>query len=114
MTSALPTGLTAFATMLATATGFTATRDPGAVVPPCVHVGMPEITGMTLGAYTVAVPVWLITDGPGDLVAGDWLLTNIPTLLDATASASAEPVAFDGNGIDYPAMKITATLTIGR
>jgi len=111
---ALPTGVATFATALATAVGLPVTRDPGAIVPPCVHVAVPTVTGRTMSAYTLEVPVWLIHAAPGDLAAGDWLLANVPALLDACGTYTATPAPFDADGTEYPAMKLTATLTIGR
>jgi hypothetical protein len=107
-------GLDAFATQLHTATGMTVTADPGTVYPPCLFLDVPSITHYTMGAVTLAVPVIIVVPGPGDLAARDALLAAAPLVLDACGESTAEPRVFSANDLQYPAMTVTATLTITR
>jgi len=107
-------GLDTFATQLAAATSMTVTADPGMVHPPCLFLDVPQITGRTMNAITLAVPVIIVVPGPGDLAARDALLDAVPDVLDACGESTAQPRVFSANDLQYPAMTVTATLTITR
>lgn len=109
-------GLDLFVDRLDAALSVDVTRDPGAVVPPCVFVDIPAITGRTMGATVIAVPVHLIVPAPGDLYAADTLLGIIPDVLDVCGSNEASPGTYapGGGDVSYPCITTTATITIQR
>jgi hypothetical protein len=107
-------GLDEFAGHLAAATGMTVTADPGTVHPPCLFLDVPAVTGRTMNAITLSVPVLLVVPGPGDLKARDALMDGIPAVLEACGESAAEPRVFNANELNYPAMTVNATLTIQR
>jgi len=107
-------GLDAFAAQLSAATSMTVTADPGTVDPPCLFLDVPAITGRTMNAITLTVPVIIVVPGPGNLQARDALLGYVPDVLDACGESTAEPRVFSANDLQYPAMTVNATLTIQR
>lgn len=109
-------GLDLFVDRLNDALDIDATRDPAAVIPPCVFVDIPTISGRTMGATVVQVPVHVIVPAPGDLTAADALLGLIPDVLDVCGSNEATPGTYSQGGGDvvYPCITTTATITIQR
>lgn len=107
----LPADLDAWTTALGTATDLHATRDPAKVAPPCLLVGLPEITGTTLSTFTAEVPVSLIAGGKGK-PAGDKLLELLPVVLAVlnVKTATPEPIEVGGQTLD--SYKITAPVHI--
>lgn len=108
-------GLDLFVDRLEAALDVPVTRDPAAVVPPCVFVDIPAIVGRTMAATIVQVPVHLIVPAPGDLYAADTLLGLTPDVLDVCGSNEATPGTYSGGGtFDYPCMTVQSTITIQR
>jgi hypothetical protein len=108
----LVTDLDSWASTLATAVSLPATRDPDLVLPPCILVGLPEITAVTLTAVTCTVPVWLVAAGTGK-PAGDQLLTSILTLLNQPDMVhAASDTTITVAGVDFHAYACTARLQI--
>lgn len=108
-------GLDLFVDRLDAALAVPVTRDPSAVVPPCVFVDVPAITARTMGATVVKVPVHVIVPEPGDLYAADTLLGLIPDVLDVCGANEATPGTYaPGGAVAYPCMTVQTTLTIER
>lgn len=112
--SYLNTALDEYAEYLASQTSLPVVRDPALVLPPCLFLDIPTVTGQTQGATTLAVPVALITDPPADLRAADELMDLLPDVLTACGEANAEPRPVPLGDHTYPAMVVTATITISR
>ena len=90
--------------------GWNVTRDPQQAMPPCVFVGFPTITGATLAGWVIEVPVHLLAPAPGDLQAGDLLMSAVTLLLDATVTESAQPVSVEvAAGVSHPGYLVNAT-----
>jgi len=108
-------GLDTFVDRLDTALSIPVTRDPGAVIPPCVFVDIPTISGRTMGATVVTVPVHVIVPAPGDLVAADTLLGLVPDVLDVCGANEATPGTYaPGGDVSYPCMTVQTIITIQR
>jgi hypothetical protein len=112
--SALVDGLDEFAAVLAAALPIRVTRDPAVAIPPCVLLDTPTVTGRTLRAFTVEVPVYLVGSGPGDKKTGDDMLVNLPDLMIAANVMESQPRPITIGEITYPAMTIVATVTIAK
>lgn len=107
----LTSELDTWAAGIATATGLKVTRDPAKVYPPCVYLGLPDVTAGTLPAIAVQLPVYLVAGGSGKQ-AGDQLLDNLLALLDATEQTTASASVLNVDGTDFHAYLITARLHI--
>jgi hypothetical protein len=108
----LDAALDELTTGLGEAMGLSSTRDPAAIVPPCVFVGLPRIAGRTLGATQLEVPVSIVSAGNGDLTAGRWLLDNVQELLELTGTREATPRPISVGSADFPAYQVQATVNI--
>lgn len=98
-------------TGLGTATGLTVTADPDKVKPPCLYVGLPDFTKVTLTATTLEIPVYLVAPGAG-LQARDYFLTELPDVLTALSRRVATPEVLTIGKVDYHAYRITTPLHI--
>ena len=94
-----------------TATGLYTTRDPAKVYPPCVLIGLPDITAVTLDHVQAAIPVHLVAAGPGK-PAGDQLLYHVITVLGAVGETAATPTVLNIDSGEYHAYLITARVNI--
>ena len=112
--SALNEGIKALQTQLQAGTGIRTVTDPALVIAPCILIDLPSITARTMGAITMTVPVFLIAEGPGDQIAGEWLLHHLPDLLQAAQVSEASPRPVTIGDVTYPAMTITTTITITK
>ena len=105
--------LDTWAAQLATATGLTVTRDPSTVNPPCVLVGMPSATRITVGEQVALdVPVSLLAPAPGDKVNVDWLLDH---LVGFTAALDLSELTAEAGTYapgDFPAYTTTVQLHV--
>jgi hypothetical protein len=104
--------LNLFATAIGDGTGLRVTTDPATVIPPVVFIDLPAVTGRTMGAVTLNVPVYLVAEGSADQIAGTYLLAHLPAFLDATSTAVANPRPLDVGGQQWPAYTVQATLTV--
>ena len=101
---------------LAGVTGIEATRDPAAVFPPCLFVGAPVATRVTIGGgVTLSVPVWLVGPAPGSKANLDVLLDLLPTFYayagpPPDAEMRAEMLTVDGG--EFPSYAALFTLPI--
>ncbi len=103
--------LDSWVTAIGTATGLPATSDPDHVNPPCLFVGLPELTKVTLSAVSLEVPVWLVAPGAGKQ-ARDILLTELPDVLIALKRKTAIPDTLSIGGVEFHAYRITTPLHI--
>lgn len=111
--SVISEALDQFGTVLGTALNLPVTRDPSAVVPPCVFIGGPAVTGRTGGAVILEVPVHLVADsGIADAIAAEWLYDNLEAFIVAAGLASAEPRQLNVQGYDNPTYFGTSTITV--
>jgi hypothetical protein len=99
------------------ALGIPATRDPSQVAglvaaSGCVFVGFPVIAGRLLGGPTLDVPVSLIAPAPSDLLAVNWLLEHMDTLVTFTQSTTAVNGPLDFGDLTYPAVTATARISL--
>jgi hypothetical protein len=114
MSNYLASALDQYAALIAQRSGLRVTRDPATAIPPCVLIDTPSIASRTLGAFTLSVPVHLIGTGPGDKTSGDDLLMGIPGLMEAVEATEANARPITVGEVTYPAMTITATITITK
>lgn len=95
------------------ATGIRTVTDPGEFLAPGIIIEPPTITGATMGAYTLELPVSAVYMAPSDGRAIDWLLGVVPQLLDVLGERTANPATYSPNTTQsFPAYRITATLTV--
>lgn len=107
----LSADLDTWAAGIATATSMTVTRDPDLIHPPCVFLGIPDISAITLDGVTIEQPVWLVAANSGK-PAADSLVDNIATLLAAIDSKTATDTTLTVGGIEYHTYSTTARLHI--
>jgi len=88
------------------------TRDPGRVLPPCIHVGLPTAVGSTLaGALSMEVPVYLVGTAPGDQAGMDPVLDMLHPMIKALGVREAAPVTLQiSEEVTYPAYRATARI----
>lgn len=97
--------------------GVIATRDPGAFFPQPtgVLVGLPSLTGGTLGARTYTVPVYVVS---GEPLSTTERVNDLYDLADTVAAAldvpTYEPFDFRGSSSPdpLPAVRILCTATV--
>lgn len=103
--------LDTWAAPIEAALGVPVSRDPGTAVPPCVFVSMPDATTVTVGeVMALDLPVYLVAEGDGGKLSGDWLLNMLPAFLTATDTRQARPSVASLAGVDYPAYLSTPRL----
>lgn len=102
------------ATHVEATTSIITTTDIGQVIPPCIFIGNPTITGMTMSAANLEIPVYLVAPGIGDSIATKWLFTNLPLLMEALGQNTADPTPLEIGGLQYPTYRIDTTLTARR
>jgi len=106
----LSADLDAWAAEIGTATGIPATRDPGAVFPPCVYVGSPTATLVTVGdVIALNIPVWLVGPSPGNKANLDTMLDLLPTFYGygTPDPIEARPETLSIDSGDFPAYAVT-------
>jgi hypothetical protein len=107
----ISTDLDTWAATLATATGIPVTRDPSTVNPPCILVGMPSATRVTIGEIVALdVPVSLVAPAPGDKTNVDWLLDHLVAFTGAITPT--QPVVATTDVGDFPAYTTTVQLHV--
>jgi hypothetical protein len=110
--SGLREALTALESELG-AVGVRVCHDPGTFTAPGIVVEAPNVVSATLGAYTMTVPVYLVAPQPANRASLDYLLENLPGVLDACQSRQADPAIYSPNGSqNFPAYRTTATITV--
>lgn len=113
----LATRHAAIVTTLTTA-GVTATRDPSAVVPPCVWVAAPagiEVNSFGQCAYNVTWTVYAVGRAPGNVDGLDDCLTLIESVASTIKNApgeSWEPTTVTPQQITYPAYRLELVETV--
>ena len=110
--SLISTGLDQFAAVLTAKTGLIVTRDPATVIPPCIFLAAPTISGRTQGGFILQVPVHLVSEGIGDAIADEWLMDNVLDFSIAASLDSTSPSSLDVDGQRHPTYEGTATLTV--
>jgi hypothetical protein len=104
----IPAALDAIVSVLVDA-GLPATRDPGDFQPPGGIVAPPTIVGAsTMQSIALTVPVWIVTDQPGQ-EGTDWALGWVAVLLPVLGESAAEPLPWISpiNPAGLPAYLIT-------
>jgi hypothetical protein len=104
---------------LLAAAGIEATRDAGALTPDPIGVlvGLPTLTGRTLGGSTYTVPVTVVS---GDPLAGpmavDRLYVAADDAADAIGAAAYSPSSFSHgfNAEPLPALELIVTVSLSR
>lgn len=100
---------------LETATGQRVTADPAKFVAPSIVIEPPTITGATAGAWTLELPICIVSPAPSDARAREWILDVVPDVLNALGERSATPSVYSPNGSQtFPCYRVTATLTVRR
>jgi len=108
----LASELDTWAADLATATGITVTRDPSTVNPPCIVVGMPSATRVTIGEdVALDLPVSLLAPSPGDKANVDWLLDHLVGFVAALSPSQTVDAGTYAPG-DFPAYTTTVQLHV--
>jgi hypothetical protein len=107
----LITDLDAWTTALGTAVGITATREPAAVNPPCLFVGLPATAALSLSAFVLELPVWLVAAGAGKQ-AGDQLLTYLEDTITALEVKTADADSLILDGVEFHAYRLTARINV--
>lgn len=87
--------------------GIQATRDPAFVIAPCLFVDLPRLVNSTLDGVIMEVPVWLMAEGPADMISAEWLLGHVEKLVELCGTLDAEPITYKDT---VPAYRVTATL----
>jgi hypothetical protein len=83
------------------------TRVPAHMVPPCLFVGPPIITGRTLTGWLLDVPVSVVAPGPAGIEHLEALLAGVEGLLEAAGQGTAFPQPFDAGDVQYPSYQVT-------
>jgi hypothetical protein len=88
------------------------TRDPGGVLPPCLHIGLPTSVGMNLaGGLAVEVPVYVVGTQPGDQAGMDPVLDMLLPVLQSLGVRDAAPVSLQvSESVTYPAYRVSARI----
>lgn len=110
--SLISDGMDEFGAILSDATGLPFTRDPATIIPPCIYLGAPTLTGRTQGGFILDVPVHLVSEGIGDAIADEWLMDTLLIFTVAARLAEASPSSLDVDGIRHPTYESTATITV--
>jgi hypothetical protein len=93
------------------ALGIRVDRDPATATPPCVYVAMPEAQTVTVGeVLALDLPVFLVAEGDGGKLSGDYLLNMLPAFLTAVDARQASPVTVQVVGSEFPAYQTTVRL----
>jgi hypothetical protein len=100
-----------WASDLGTATGYTATRDPDLIHPPCLFVDLPESVTAPISALVLDLPVHIVGGGSGKQV-GDTVLDMLATVLDATGQQNAEAATLTVGGITYQTYRLTVPVRV--
>lgn len=93
------------------ATGLRVSVDPRNVNAPCVLVG--PITQVETGgtsAWSVEVPVYLISTAPGDAKSVDWLAAHVTDVINALPEVNEALLGtYETSQGDLPCFQMTAT-----
>lgn len=110
--SMITQALSTYAGTVAAATSLPVTTDPSAVIPPCIYVAAPSVTGRTQGGLVMEVPVHLVAEGIGDSIALAWHLAHLEDFLTATQAPTAFPSNINVDGITHPTYQATTTISV--
>lgn len=110
----LNASLQMFAEAIADGTGLRVTTDPATVIPPCVFIDLPAVTGRGMASVNLNVPVYLVAEGSADQIAGTYLLEHLTDFLTATSTAVANPRPLQVGGQHWPAYLVQATLYVSE
>lgn len=93
------------------------TDDPAQVSPPCLHIGLPQVTMVTKGQTTATMtwPIWLLAPH-ATVDSKHWLLQRLGDVMAATGVLDAAPSEWRTTTADgvvaYPAYNATASGTV--
>ena len=100
---------------LVAALGIPATRDPSELQPPAVIIAAPTIQAGTLATIGLSVPVYAVSDTPGQ--AGlDWLLDTVTAIMAELGETSSEPTIYTSplNPAGLPAYLVTVQMNVSQ
>jgi hypothetical protein len=107
----IATDLDTWAATVETATGYTVTRDPDTVFPPCLFIDAPDLLGATMPAVSCTVDVWVLADGTGKARL-DAALTMLPDVMDATGIRVATWGPIPVGGQEFTGYRLTVPIRI--
>jgi hypothetical protein len=107
----IPGDLDAWADGIERATGIRTTRDPDAVIPPCIFIDAPDISAVTMPAISCTLPVYVIGEGTGKARL-DQILTMLPDVMRVTETREASLAALSIGGQDSTAYKLNVPVRI--